>query len=306
MGAGMLLGVIPTTARISLTELKHFNRDLALQIFRFGVPLAISMTLTGLISSVTRLLVETLDSREALGLYTVAFVLVQNSLTVLAAGISSTGYQLTVRAVEGGDVAGERRQLLNNGALLLSVLAPACVGMILTAQDIGANLVGAEFRDAVTTLTPWLAAASFFACLRAFFFDYSFQLGNRPNAQAWVTAIAAGIAIGLSVYLIPRDGPLGAAIAVAVSMFVSCCLAAVVGRRVYYLPFPVQSAFRVLLCCFVMGAFVFIMPGTGKMAFMCKVAVGVFVYTCAGVALNLLDLRIQLTAYIKGAARQGS
>ena len=241
-GAGMLLSICVGTARISPMGVRHFNRELASRVLRFGIPLAISTTFAALITGATRPLLEVLDSREALGLYTAAFVLIQNSLSVLGAGISSISFQLAVRAVDSGDLVLQRRQFLGNGTVLLAVLMPATVGMMLTAQDIATTFVGPKFQATVTILTPWLAAAGFFGSLRAYFLDYAFQFGNRPSAQAWVTAIAAVAAIALSVYLIPHYGPLGAAIAVTTALFISCGLAAVVGRYIHLRPFSGGSS----------------------------------------------------------------
>ena len=76
------------------------------------------MCTSWVVTSGSRALVQFLDSSEALGLYTAAFVLVQNSLAIMASGIDAAGYPLAIRAVESGDPARARRQLLANGTLL--------------------------------------------------------------------------------------------------------------------------------------------------------------------------------------------
>ena len=183
--------------------------------------------------------------------------------------------------------------------MLLAVLAPASIGMILTANDIATTLVGPKFQAPVAALTPWLTIAGFFASLRAYFFDYSFQLGARPNAQAWLTAVAAIAAIALSVYLIPTYGPLGAAIAVTVAMTTSCLLAATVGRYVYYIPFPFRSAIQIAICCTVMALAVLTVPGNGPFSLAGKVMLGSLVYTIAAVSFNILDSRVHLSKLLQ-------
>jgi O-antigen/teichoic acid export membrane protein len=296
-GLGMLIGAMCGSAGISSIGPRHLDPDLARQVIKFGIPLAISMSLSALTTGATRLLIEGLDSREALGLYTAAYILVQNVLTVLAGGISSIGFPLAVRAREHGDIGLERRQLAMNFALLLAVLAPTALGMILTAQGIAATMVGEHFKSAVAELTPWLAVAGFFASLRWFYFDYAFQLGNRPNAQAWVSAITAVVAICLSFALIPRMGPLGAAISVTVAMVVSCCLAAIVGRQVHHIPFPVASTAKILLGCVIMTIPVLSIPGYGTVSLVLKILVGAAAYSCAVFMLDVLDVRTYLRGH---------
>jgi len=153
-GLGMLGGAMFGSLRQHRMAPRLFDRDLALKVLAFGLPMAVSMTLSSIITSGTRALVQFLDSSEALGLYTAAFVLVQNSLAIMASGIAAAGYPLAVRAVESGDPARARRQLLANGTLLLAVLAPACLGMALTAEGISTTLVGPKFSAGAASITP--------------------------------------------------------------------------------------------------------------------------------------------------------
>ncbi len=233
---------------------------LARDMLGFGLPLAVSLALAGLANSGTRALVGGLGSAEALGLYTAAYLLVQNSLAVVAAGIAAAGYPPAVRAMERGDLAGAQRQLAANGALLLAVLAPMAVGMTLTAPGLAAVLVGPGYVGAVADLTPWMAAAGFFAGMRAQFLDHAFQLGKRPGLQLGVTAGAAVVVVGLTVMLVPWLGVVGAAVAMLVAMAVSCAHAAAVGRRAWPMPVP-AGWWRVGLACGVMACVVGVMPG---------------------------------------------
>ena len=252
--AGAGLGGLP--CRLGMVDWR-----LARQLLGFGLPLAASLALAGVATSGARSLVELLGSAAQLGWYTAGFLLVQNSLAVVAAGIASAGYSLVVRAVERGDAAAAERQLRANGTLLLAVLAPMAVGMALTAHGLAALLVGAAYVPVVAALTPWLAAAGLFAGLRGHFLDHAFQLGKRPGLQLGVTAVAALLAVGLTVVLVPRWGALGAAVAQAVAMAVSCAHALAVGRRAWPMPFPLGAAARVAGACAAMALAVRAAPG---------------------------------------------
>ena len=277
---GMLLGGV-TLRRPA------FNPALARRIMAFGLPLAASMALASVASSGVRGLLEALDSAEALGLYTAAFLLVQNTLSVVAAGVASAGYPAAVRLLDRGDPAGARQQLAANWSLLLAVLAPMALGMALTAPGIAALLVGPHYVAGVAMLTPWLAGAGLFAGLRAHGLDHAFQIAGRPGALTGVTALAAMLAVGLTVALAPRYGPAGAAAASFVAAAASCVLALAWGQRVWPVPMPLGTAWRVGVACGVMAASVSAVPG-GLPA---QIAAGVGSYAAACFALNVLGLR---------------
>ena len=104
--AGAVLGAALGGGKVTM----RLDPAAARQLLGFGLPLAASLALAAVAGSGIRALLEALDSAEALGLYTAAFLLVQNTLAVVAAGIASAGYPLAVRLLEAGDDAGARRQ----------------------------------------------------------------------------------------------------------------------------------------------------------------------------------------------------
>ncbi|WP_026607658.1 polysaccharide biosynthesis C-terminal domain-containing protein [Methylocapsa acidiphila] len=299
MFGGAFLGRIP----IPLPSLRRFDRKLARDVIFFGAPVAASMTLYSLIDNGTRVLLDKLDSAAALGIYTAASILMQTTLGVMAAGVYSAGYSLAVQAVESGDQAAARRQLLANSTLLLAILAPASLGMALAGRSIATTLVGAKFIAGVIPLMPWMAASSFFGCFRAFHLDHAFQLGKKPHLQIWIMGLAVIIAIGLSYVLIPRVGPVGAAIGVTVAMAVSCVHAVIAGRRAYPLPFPIEPAARIGLCCAVMAMVVAQLPDSGWAGLISRGLVGSVTYAAAAVALNVLDSRERAFSYARRAAQ---
>jgi O-antigen/teichoic acid export membrane protein len=301
--AGIFTGTLFGRVPIPRPSWRQFDRGLARDVLVFGIPVAASMAIFSLIDGGTRLLIEQLDSARALGLYTAASVLVQTTLIVMATGVSSAGYSLVVQEVERGDHSAARRQLLANGTLLLAVLAPASLGMALTGNCIATTLVGSKFVSGVAPLLPWMAVGSFFGCMRSNYLDQSFQLGHRPHHLIWVTLLALIIAIGLSIYLIPREGPVGAAIAVAVAMVVSCVHATIAGRYAYPLPLPIEAAIRVGVCCAMMALVVIELPNSGWTGLVLRIGFGSVAYALSAIAVNLMDSRERAVRFAKHAAR---
>ncbi len=265
----------------------RFSPALARQIAVFGLPLACSMALASVANSGVRGLLEALDSAEALGLYTAAFLLVQNTLAVVAAGIASAGYSIAVRLLETGNETASRRQVAANWSLLLVVMAPMAVGMALTAPQLAAILVGPHYVTGVALLTPWLAGAGFFAGLRAHGLDHPFQLANRPGQLAVVTAVAAVVAVLLTLTLVPRFGPAGAAAASLAATVCSCAMALVLGQRTWKVPLPIGTCLRVSAACLVMALVVRAVPN----ALVTEVGAGIASYAAACFALDVLGVR---------------
>ena len=65
----------------------------------------------------------------------------------------------------------------------------------------------------------------------------------------------------VSIWLIPRQGPAGAAIALSVAMPFSCVHAWIVSRRAFPLPFPGAAIAKIALACAAMAALVLAVPG---------------------------------------------
>jgi O-antigen/teichoic acid export membrane protein len=269
----------------------RFDRALAGQICRFGLPLAGCMALSALSTSGTRLLVNELDSAEALGLFTAAYVIVQSTLGVIAFGVVAAGYQLAVKAVEAGDEVAARRQLVANVALLYAVIAPAALGMALTADGLAQTVVGPKFSGAMVELIPLMAAGQFFESFRSCYLDHAFQLGKKSSFLAWIMGITAAVSLGLGVWLIPVFGPMGAAIAMAVAAAVSCGLDVVLGRYAYPMPIPYGVLGRLTLACAAMAAVVLSLRGSGPVFLGLQVVLGALTYGAAVLALDVMDAR---------------
>jgi O-antigen/teichoic acid export membrane protein len=291
MAVGTFLGASLCGVRVWRCSLAGIDWRLAGAVVAFGLPMAASMMMSGLVGGGTRSLVGWLDSPAALGFYTAAFTLVPSALVMLGAGVASASYSLAVQAVETGDADVARQQLLANCTLLLAVLSPAALGIALTAHGLAATLVGPDYVAMVAELTPWMAFGSFFGAFRGYYLDHAFQLGKRPFLQIWVTGLAALVALGLSAALIPRYGPLGAAMATAAAMVASSALAYILGRRAYPVPIAVGPALRILAASLVMVLAILAVPGSGRVALGMQITAGAVAYLIAAFALDVLDAR---------------
>jgi quercetin dioxygenase-like cupin family protein len=124
--------------------------------------------------------------------------------------------------------------------------------------------------------------------------------------QVWIAMLAGINAIGLSFYLIPRDGPIGAAIAMAITWTVTCVHCMIAGRHAYPVPFPVAGSIRVGICCAIMTAVVIQLPNSGWTGLFLRAGFGAAAYALAAIAVNLLDSREHAIGFVKSTARWGA
>jgi O-antigen/teichoic acid export membrane protein len=143
-----------------------------------------------------------------------------------------------------------------------------------------------------------MAAGAFFAAWRANYLDLAFQLSHKTHLQIWVSGVGAVIANGLSIYLVPIMSALGATIAVTTAFAFTCGLALVLGRRVFPLPMPLESAARVLACCVFMALMVRTVPANTPTSFILQVVIGILSYGLGAFALNLLNIRANALAML--------
>jgi O-antigen/teichoic acid export membrane protein len=189
------------------------------------------------------------------------------------------------------------RQLTANGTLLMAIMAPACLGMALTANGLAAALAGPRFAPGVALITPWMAAGTFFCSLRFHYLDYAFQLGRKPYLLAVVAGVAAALLLLLNLILIPLAGIVGAAAGVALAMGISCVHAAIAGRRAFAMPLPWRPAAKILLSCLVMSAAVLSIPAAAHARLLLQIVAGAGAYAAAVAALDILELRHHLVGF---------
>ena len=299
---GLVTVILPVGKRRLLLRPKLFDRSLAKQVVRFGLPFALSMLLAGLFTSGVRSLVAVLTDVRELGLYTAAYALSQNVLVVIAAAIGSTTYPLAVRAVERGDKLAVKAQLEENFAFLLGTLVPASLGMALTAEDLAAQLVGVRFRSGVVELIPWMALTIALGAIRGNYFDHAFQLGKQSGKQVAVSAGSAILAMLGTWFLVPRLGAVGAPVATSAAMLISCVHAWSIGRSAQPMPIPLSVIAQVGCASAVMTAAVLEIPSGLSYSLYAKVGFGMASYVVACVALDLLGLRGKVFARMGAAS----
>jgi O-antigen/teichoic acid export membrane protein len=301
---GQIAGSLLYPLRGFSLDRRKFSPQLASMVLRFGYPLAISTTLGSISVAVSCIMLDRLASTEAVGRFTAANLTVQTVLALLAGGIAQATFPLAIKAVESGDAAALRAQLIHNYALLLGTLLPAAIGLTLIAPNLAPLLVGHEFVDSVIVLTPWMAAGAVLAGMRAQYFDFAFQLGHKTGYLVLILSSTAILNVVLNALLIPRYGEEGSAMALVFALVPSLTLAVTLGRRAQPMPIPLKITAQIVLASLVMTASLIVVSQVhGFQGLIMQLLVGVTAYAATLVAVDVLGIRAHIAPLVREFTR---
>ena len=187
------------------------DRTELLRLVEYAWPLVAVAATAVILQSSDRFLIGSLAGAGALGIYAVAYNLVERPTTLICSSISTATFPLVVQVLENHGREAARLQSGRNGIALLVVTLPACAGLALTADYVAASLVGPAFRTGVAALLPIMSLTALARGLRAHFIDHAFHLSGRPLQMLWTYVPATVVNIALNLYVVPRYGMIGAA-----------------------------------------------------------------------------------------------
>lgn len=283
------------------------DRPLLARLAQYGLPLALTVALTAVISTSDRYLIAWLMSDSAAGLYSVAVDLTAQTITLLMTAIHLAMFPVAVRAWERGGADGAAEQMRTNASLLLAVGVPCVVGLAVLAPGIAHTFLGSSFRGAAAMIIPVVALGTFLAGLKHCHFDAAFQFVHRTTSQVWIVLAAAVLNVALNLVAIPRWGIHGAAGASVVAYVSAIALTVVVGRRHVALPMPFGPAAKVLLAGGVMGLLLYpLRHHVAPAAVAAQVAAGALVYGAVLVATDFMGVRTALLAKRRAARSRPS
>ena len=269
-----------------------FDRDMARRLVAFGWALAVVRALSSGSYALDRVLLEAWVSTDAVGFYTVAYLLVQTTILTIGAGIGSATYSLAVRAVESGDTAALNHQLSRNSSLLLALLLPASIGAAMVAPALARLFVDPAYVAPVASLTAWMALGAFFFGFRANYIDHAFQLGHSTRGLIAVMISTATVNGVLDLLLVPRYGAVGAAIAGLVAGAVGLFHGWWAARAVMPMPIAWRDAAKIAAASGAMAIFLWpFYHSEGIGLLIVEIGGGVLIYGAILLASDAMGLR---------------
>jgi O-antigen/teichoic acid export membrane protein len=239
-----------------------------------------------------RFLLGSLAGTGVLGVYAVAYNLVERPITLICASISTATFPLVVQVLENQGREAARLQAGRNGIALLAVTLPACAGLSLTADHIAAVLVGPDFRSGVAALLPIMSFTALARGVRSHFIDHAFHLSGRPLLMLWTYGPATVMNIALNIYVVPRYGTMGAAWTALFCQGATVVVGWFLGTSLFPIWLPLRQVFTCGLALVPMIlALTLIRFPLNLVGLMAAIALSSALYIVSAIALDVGEMR---------------
>jgi O-antigen/teichoic acid export membrane protein len=269
-----------------------FQRQELRQLIDYAWPLVAAQATEIVMQNSDRFLLGSLAGAGMLGIYAVAYNLVDRPTTLICLSITTATFSLAMQVLERQGREAARLQAGRNGIALLAMALPACAGLSLTANYIAAVLVGPEFRDGVAALIPIICFASLIRGVRAHFIDHAFHLSGKPLSMLWSYGPATVLSILLNLWAVPRYGMFGAAWVAVVCHGVAASGCWYLANRVFPVWLPLGQVVRCVLAIVPMTAALTLIPlPMDWLGLIAAVLMGGAIYIASAVALNVGEVR---------------
>lgn len=281
---------------------KRIERATIVQLVKFSLPLIVVDITVCLLTLSDRFLLEALGGVASLGIYTVAYNLVERPTTLISTAITTATFPIAVQVLHDRGRSAGRRQAGTNAGILLALTIPACVGLALTAPYMAAVMIGEDFRSGVAALIPVLCAVALFRSMSLHIIDHAFLFAGRPSLALWAYGPAAAANIALNIVLIPRYGMFGAAWAGLVCQAGAVVIGWSLSRRAFPIALPIIDLVKIIAAVIPMALFLshvtFALSWTGLLE---AVVSGALVFAASAAVLNIGGIRVATLKYLPAA-----
>jgi O-antigen/teichoic acid export membrane protein len=230
------------------------DREIVDHALHYGIPLIIGGALGWVGLNASRFIVNEMSGVAAAGLFAVGYGLGQRAAAVAAMLVTAAAFPLAVRSMEQNGSKVAMRQLADNGALLIAILAPSITGIFMLRTEIVHLLIAAPFQQVTLAVLPLSALAGAIRSVRAHFVDQGFLLHNRTRLMIVVTAIDAAVTVVLTPFFIRYWGLAGAAGATVLAAIAAAIVSSAIGFTRLGLTLPFNHLVPIALTTTAMAA----------------------------------------------------
>lgn len=261
---------------------RHFwpvDREIVGQALRYGIPLIIGGALGWVGLNASRFIINEMSGVAAAGLFAVGYGLGQRAAGVAAMLVTAAAFPLAVRSMERDGSKAAMRQLADNSALLIAILAPSLAGIFMLRAEIVHLLIATPFQQATLAILPLSTLAGAIRNLRAHFGDQVFLLHNRTRWMIAVTAIDAAMTVVLTAVCYRYWGLAGAAGATVLAAIAAAAVSFTIGFSRFGLTLPIGHLIRITLATIAMMALLQLFSEAPRMMVLVEhIAAGTAVY----------------------------
>lgn len=270
------------------------DRDIVSHALRYGVPLIIGGALAWVGLNASRFIINDMLGVAAAGLFAVGYGLGQRAATFAAMLVTAAAFPIAVTSMEkhGSKVA--MRQLADNGALLIAILAPCITGVFILREEFVHLLIAPAFQQVTLAVLPLSVLAGSIRSVRAHFVDQTFLLHNRTGLLAVAAAVDAAMTVILSFFFIHYWGLTGGAGATAVAALVAAVASFAIALLWFDLTIPVAHIAPLAIATAIMAAILRLLPEASSLIVLgTHIALGGTIYvTTLGILYAPLLLRL--------------
>ncbi|WP_295389127.1 lipopolysaccharide biosynthesis protein [uncultured Thiodictyon sp.] len=295
--ASVLVLLLDAPGQRSFIRLNAWSNDEMQRLARYGMPLAAAGLLSQIIANSDRFFIAWLIGEKAVGLYSVAYTLVDRPLTILFVWVAMAALPLAYVAMEREGTAAAHAVMENTAKTLILLMLPCTAGLAAVAAPLAAVVVGVEFREQTAHLIPWIALASLLSGATVHYTAHAFLITENTRLLLLSNLLVAILYTALNLLLIPAYGLDGAVAASIIAYALGFAFQCFLARR--FLPVPLLGShfIRAVLAC---GVLVALITAAGLPTtlggLMLSILLGIVAYGISALALNVADSRSWLMA----------
>lgn len=255
------------------------DREIIRHALNYGIPLIFGGALGWVGLNASRFVINDMLGVAAAGLFAVGYGLGQRAAAVAAMLVTAAAFPLAVKSMEQNGSRAAMRQLSDNGALLLGILAPSIAGIFLLRAEIVHLLIAAPFQAVTLAILPLSTLAGSIRNIRAHFGDQVFLLHSKTRLMVVVSAIDATVTIVASLICIHLWGLVGAAAATVISAIAAASVSFAFGFTRFGLTLPWAHLTRIAIATLAMAMLLTRLPEAQSYALLAAhIAAGAALY----------------------------
>lgn len=298
-GANMVVALVCLVAFRHDLPRMVLDRTVVRPILTYAGPIVPLTALQSLIPLTERYVIQFVAGPAAVGVYAAVQNLVQQPITMLTSAVALAAFPIVMKSADLHGHSAAQARIREVGGVLLALGLPAMCGLIALRSEIVSVLLGEEFRVGAAVLVPWMAVSALLLNLKYHYFDLAFHVTRRLMLQVATLLPTILLTAPLIYGLFKIWGLEGAAAGACLASAAALVASWIMGQRALVIPHAVGELARITVSVGVMVvALSVVQPAGGLAGLLLQIAIGGTAYALAAVALNVLDTRTSLVAYL--------
>ena len=237
VSAGHIVAALPSLFQLRDCRLSRATQRATVEFLRYGWPLMLSFGVFALGQSIDRFLISRDVGNAVLGPYGVVADMMRQSYMVVGESIALALITVAKSMADEGNREQSDRVMQSAFTACVATAGFGAVFFVTFGPPLLELILGADFVAPIQGIIPIFAVAFGFMILRSFYFAQVIYFTDGSYLELLIAIVFVATSAMLALVLVPRYGAVGGATALMVAQGAGCAIAALVGRRLYRLPF---------------------------------------------------------------------